>query len=195
MSVIGKWWYRVSGQQQRDEIAAIRSMANRYGDAALSLVPEIVHLTQQVGIERRPAWGESTADQCTPTRWASLTGFQWRTMSGRNDGWSDSQLTNAQEHAGKAFDYAESAISYADQALAMLTRLDCQPEYMRHADNSADAAREMALAAHRHMLQGQAAYGQHERLHAAELASAPPPVPVSVEQPIPWTWPVPAQVR
>ena len=64
-----QWWYRVSGQQQRGEIAAIRAMANRYSDAALSLMPEILRLVELVGIERDTAWATiNETYQCTPAR-------------------------------------------------------------------------------------------------------------------------------
>ena len=63
---IAKWWYRVSGQQQRDEVAAIRSMAYRFGQTAATLLPEINALTALVGIERLPdpdRAGRATADR------------------------------------------------------------------------------------------------------------------------------------
>ena len=199
-----QWWYRVSGQQQRDEIAAVRAMANRYSDAALSLMPEILRLVEQVGIERSAAWATiNETYQCTPTRWDSLTGHQWRTLGAHNYwGQSGNELCHAQDHAAHAYDYAESAVSYADRAIAMITRLDCQSHELRYAVDCAKSARDMALAAHRHMLQGQAAYGQYERLLAAELAvadddlppldlPAPVVVPVPEEQPIAVpNWPV-----
>jgi hypothetical protein len=200
-----QWWYRVSGQQQRDEIAAVRSMANRYSDAALSLMPEILRLVEQVGIERSAAW--ATIDgtfQCTPTRWDSLTGHQWRTLGTHNYwGQSGNELHHAQDHAAHAHDFAEAAVSYADRALSMITRLDCQSHNLRYATDCAKSACDMAMAAHRHMLQGQAAYAQYERLRAAELAPSPldlpapvavqpAPVAVPVEQPILVAdWPMP----
>ena len=199
-----QWWYRVSGQQQRDEIAAIRATANRYSDAALSLMPEILRLVEQVGIERSAAWATiNETYQCTPARWDSLTGRQWRTL-GTNNYWGQSgnELRHAQDHAAHAYDFSESAVSYADRALTMLARLDCQGHDLRYATDCADAARDMALAAHRHMLQGQAAYGQHERLRNAvqpiaqparprPVVQQPAPVAVPVEQPIAVPdWPV-----
>ena len=204
-----QWWYRVSGQQQRDEIAAVRAMANRYSDAALSLMPEILRLVEQVGIERSAAWATiNETYQCTPTRWDSLTGHQWRTLGAHNYwGQSGNELRHAQDHAAHAHDYAESAISYADRALATINRLDCQGHNLRYATDCAKAARDMALDAHRHLLEGQAAYGRYERLRAAELAPAdddlppldlpaPAPVAVPVEQPIAVPdWPVPVRQR
>ena len=82
----------------------------------------------------------------------------------------------------------------------MITRLDCQDHDLRYAEDCAKSARDMALAAHRNQLDAQAAYGQYERLRAAELAPAdddlppldlPAPVAVPVEQPIAVPdWPV-----
>lgn len=197
-----QWWYRVSGQQQRGEIAAIRAMANRYSDAALSLMPEILRLVELVGIERNTAWATiNETYQCTPTRWDSLTGHQWRTLGAHNYwGQSGNELRHAQDHAAHAYDFSESAVSYADRAIAMITRLDCQSHELRYAVDCAKSARDMALDAHRHLLEGQAAYGQYERLLAAEskfdelpMPAHPRPVvqPAPVEQPIAVSdWPV-----
>ncbi len=191
---IAQWWYRVSGQQQRDEIASIRGMAQRFGAAAATLLPEITALTAQVGIERVPGWDESTADQCTPTRWRSLTGRQsYWTPSG-------TQLGRAQNHATHACDFAEGAIRNADKALAMLDRLALDPTELCYAHSNADFARDLAVGAHTHLIQGLVAYDEYARLRdaesAAELAPADLsdldlPAPAPVEQPIPAPdWPV-----
>lgn len=193
MSAIAKWWYRVSGQAERDEAAAIQATANRYSDTTLSLMPEILRLIEQVGIERVPTG--NCDSECTPIRWPSLTGRTWRNVAGDNNCWGESgiQLCHAQERAANAFDFAESAINYAERANVELNRLYCESDNLRYASNSADAARELALAAHRNLLAGQAAYAEHVRTRDAELAPAdvdlppldlPAPAPVPVEQPI-----------
>jgi len=202
---LATWWYRVSGQAERDEVAAIRSMAYRFGQTAATLLPEINALTALVGIERLPdppPYLEPTpdyeaADKCTASRWESLTGSRWRNTMPVT-GWRPSAqaLCRAQDHASRAADFAAAAVRAAEHAHAMLDRLHRDACDVRLARSDAQSARDLIVWAHTHMVQAHAAYAEHVRLLAGELAPAgmddmDAPEPEPVEQPIAVPdWPV-----
>ena len=202
---LATWWYRVSGQAERDEVAAIRSMAYRFGQTAATLLPEINALTALVGIERLPdppPYLEPTpdyeaADKCTASRWESLTGSRWRNTMPVT-GWRPSAqaLYRAQDHASRAADFAAAAVRAAEHAAAMLDRLHCDACALRLARGDAESARDLVVRAHHHMLDALTAYDKYERLLADELAPADLSdldldLPAPVEQPIPVPdWPV-----
>jgi len=186
-----QWRYRASGQQERDEIAAIRSTAQLFGAMAAGLLPEITALTVQVGIERVSA---DAADQCTPSRLDSLTGSRWRsTVPAASWRPSGMALASARDHASRAADFAAAAVRAAEHADAIPLgpwRDACD---MRFARGDAQSARNLSVSAHHHLLNALAAYDEYVRLLAAELAPADldTPTPAPVAQPIAAPdWPV-----
>lgn len=202
---LAKWWHRVSGQAERDEIAAIRGMSYRFGQTAANLLPEINDLTVRVGIERvpdppshlTPTPDYNAADKCTATRWESLTGSRWRNTVAVTGGWHSTRaLCIAQDHASSAADFAAAAVRAAEHAAAILDRLHCDACALRLARGDAESARDLAVWAHHHMLDALTAYDKYERLLADELAPADLSdldldLPAPVEQPIPVPdWPV-----